>query len=45
MNLSEYLMQHDKSIRQIEFHGEPFTAESVNGMPARFFGESVSRRD
>lgn len=45
MNVSEYLKRHGKNIRHIEFQGESFTAESVKGMPARFFGDLVSRRD
>jgi HEAT repeat protein len=36
MNVSEYLRRHGVSTRQIEFQGEPFTAESVKQMRARF---------
>lgn len=37
MNVTEYLQRHGASIKQIEFQGEPFTAESVKQMRARFF--------
>lgn len=36
MNVSEYLQCHRTNIQQIEFQGEPFTAESVKQMPAKF---------
>jgi len=36
MNVTEYLQHHGTSIKQIEFQGEPFTAESIKQMPARF---------
>ena len=37
MNMTEYLQRQGAGIKQIEFQGEPFTAESVNQMRARFF--------
>jgi HEAT repeat protein/energy-coupling factor transporter ATP-binding protein EcfA2 len=36
MNVTEYIQRHRTNIRHIEFQGEPFTAESVNQMHARF---------
>jgi hypothetical protein len=36
MNLAEHLQRQGTNIRQIEFHGEPFTADSVRQMRARF---------
>lgn len=35
MNVTEYLQQHGADIRQIEFQGEPFTAQSVKQMCAK----------
>lgn len=32
MNITEYLQQHGQNVRQVEFQGEPFTAESVKQM-------------
>lgn len=36
MNVTEYLQRPGTNSRQIEFQGEPFTAESVKKMRARF---------
>lgn len=36
MNVTEYLQRQGPGIKQIEFQGEPFTAESVKEMRARF---------
>jgi HEAT repeat protein len=36
MNVTEYLRHHGTNTKQIEFQGEPFTAESVKQMRARF---------
>src|SRR5947209_6853968 len=36
MNVTEYLQRQGTDVRQIEFQGEPFTAESVKQMRARF---------
>jgi HEAT repeat protein len=36
MNVTEYLDRHGTSVKQIEFRGEPFTAESLTQMRARF---------
>lgn len=36
MNVTEYLKSHPPGIKQIEFQGQPFTADSVKQMRARF---------
>ncbi len=36
MNVTEYLQRHGATIKQIEFEGEPFTAESIREIPSRF---------
>ncbi|MCA1568646.1 MAG: HEAT repeat domain-containing protein [Acidobacteria bacterium] len=36
MNVTAYLQRHGTNIKQIEFQGEPFTAESVKQMRDRF---------
>jgi Domain of unknown function (DUF4365) len=36
MNITEHLQRHGTNIRQIEFQGEPFTAEGVKQLRARF---------
>jgi HEAT repeat protein len=36
MNVTEYLQRQGTTIKQIEFQGEPFTAEGVKQMRARF---------
>lgn len=36
MNITEYLQRHGQNVRQVEFQGEPFTAESVKQMRGRF---------
>jgi HEAT repeat protein/energy-coupling factor transporter ATP-binding protein EcfA2 len=39
MNIKEYLQRHGQNVRQVEFQGEPFTAESLKQMRVKFFGE------
>lgn len=36
MNITEYLLRHGKNVRQVEFQGEPFTAEGVKQMRVKF---------
>lgn len=36
MNITEYLQRYGQNVRQVEFQGEPFTAESVKQMRVKF---------
>jgi HEAT repeat protein len=36
MNITEYLQRHGQNVRQVEFQGEPFRAESVKQMRVKF---------
>jgi len=36
MNITDYLRRHGQNVRQTEFQGEPFTADSLKQMRAKF---------